>query len=101
MLYSCRNHGYEFISKPAGSRKTGKCVNRHRNFEGAKMSTPKYEYGGLMAATWDLFRGDTSTWDDRFFFRKVVEQCGQPVLDVGCGTGRFLLDFMSQGIDID
>lgn len=66
------------------------------------MSTnPSYEYYGMMAEFWDLFRGDTSTWDDRFFYLDVVKKYGQPVLDVGCGTGRILLDFMQQGIDID
>lgn len=65
------------------------------------MSTPNYEYFGMTAEFWDLFRGDTSTWEDRFFFLDVVKKFGQPVLDVGCGTGRILLDFMSQGIDID
>ena len=65
------------------------------------MTTPNYEYHGLMATFWDLFRGDTSTWDDRFFYLDVVKKYGQPVLDVGCGTGRILLDFMGQDIDID
>lgn len=65
------------------------------------MSTPKYEYYGMVAEFWDLFRGDTSGWEDRFFFLEVVKEHGQPVLDVGCGTGRILLDFMGQGIDID
>lgn len=65
------------------------------------MTTPSYEYYGMMAEFWDLFRGDTSTWDDRFFFLDVVKKSGSPVLDVGCGTGRILLDFMQQGIDID
>lgn len=66
------------------------------------MSTnPTYEYYGMMAEFWDLFRGDTSTWEDRFFYIDVVKKYGQPVLDVGCGTGRILLDFMQQGFDID
>ena len=65
------------------------------------MTTPSYEYYGMMAEFWDLFRGDTSTWDDRFFFLEVVKKYGQPALDVGCGTGRILLDFMQQGFDID
>jgi SAM-dependent methyltransferase len=65
------------------------------------MTTPNYEYYGMLAEFWDLFRGDTSTWEDRIFFLEVVKKYGQPVLDVGCGTGRILLDFMQQGIDID
>ena len=66
------------------------------------MSTnPSYEYYGMMAEFWDLFRGDTSTWEDRFFYLDVVKKYGQPALDIGCGTGRILLDFMQQGIDID
>lgn len=65
------------------------------------MATPNYEYYGLMAEFWDLFRGDTSTWEDRFFYLDVVKKYGQPVLDVGCGTGRIQLDFLQQGIDID
>ena len=65
------------------------------------MSLPDYEYKGLMAESWDVLRGNTSQWADRFFYLKLIQTYGQPVLDIGCGTGRLLLDYLAQGIAID
>jgi SAM-dependent methyltransferase len=62
---------------------------------------PAYEYAGLMATTWDVLRGDTSRWGDRARFRDLIRHHGQPALDVGCATGRLILDFLDEGIDID
>ena len=60
-----------------------------------------YEYQGLIAQTWDLLRGDTSTWPDRSFYRTIAELGRGPALDVGCGTGRLLLDYLKAGFDVD
>jgi ubiquinone/menaquinone biosynthesis C-methylase UbiE len=65
------------------------------------MSEPVYEYRGLMASTWDFFRGDTSGWGDKAFYRALIDEYGQPVLDVGCGTGRLILDYIADGLDVD
>lgn len=65
------------------------------------MASQPYEYYGLMVQYWDLLRGDTSRWADRFMFLDFIQKYGQPVLDVGCSSGRLLIDFLSQGIDVD
>ncbi len=63
--------------------------------------TRDYEYRGQMAQAWDLLRGDYSTWPDRPFWRAIIARQGGPALDVGCGTGRLLLDYLSAGLDVD
>jgi SAM-dependent methyltransferase len=69
----------------------------------ATMSTlaSDYEYWGAQATYWDLLRGDTSSWEDRPFYRAAIQEGGEPALDVGCGTGRLLLVFLAEGIDVD
>ncbi len=60
-----------------------------------------YNYAGLIASTWDLWRDTTKRWDDSTFFLDIVRRYGQPALDVGCATGRIVLDYLAQGIDTD
>jgi SAM-dependent methyltransferase len=61
----------------------------------------EYEYRGLMARLWDAFRGDTTHWPDQILWRKMARERGGALLDVGCGTGRLLLDLLSHDVDAD
>ncbi|HJP33275.1 MAG: class I SAM-dependent methyltransferase [Candidatus Latescibacteria bacterium] len=58
-------------------------------------------YYGLMTSTWDLLRQGQEDWDDRFFFQDLVSQYGEPVLDVGCATGRLILTYLKQGLNVE
>ena len=65
------------------------------------MTAKTYDYNGIIAEYWDLLRGDTSKWSSRPYFLKLIQESGQPALDVACGTGRLLFDYLGEGIDID
>jgi len=66
-----------------------------------EVTSLSYDYYGLLATTWDVWRDNTAGWSDRNLFLDVVRQYGEPVLDIGCGTGRIILDFLAQRIDIE
>ena len=65
------------------------------------MRPVKHAYRGMMVEYWDLLRGDTSHWPGRPYFLKIIQDSGEPALDVACGTGRLLLDYLQEGVDID
>ena len=55
---------------------------------------------GLAAATWDGFAGDEPKRDYYVYGRLIAQHPGR-VLDVGCGTGRILVPYLADGIDIE
>ena len=57
------------------------------------------DYTGLGAVAWELFSSEEAGPDDPFF-RRIVEQYGEPALDIGCGSGRLLLPMLADGVDV-
>jgi len=52
---------------------------------------------GLVARWWAEFNEDGPEVD---YFREFVVR-GQPALDVACGTGRLLIPYLADGLDVD
>lgn len=59
-------------------------------------------YTGLSAASYDLWFGDEGLdCEDVDFFRAAIRDGGEPALEVACGTGRLLIPFASEGLDVE
>lgn len=57
-------------------------------------------YDGISAYAWDWMGGDEVQPDLPFYGRKIVEAGGK-ALDLACGTGRHLLRYLKQGLDVE
>ena len=53
---------------------------------------------GLVARWWAEFNVGGPEID---FFRRYLEEAGEPALDVACGTGRLLVPWLQAGLDVD
>lgn len=58
---------------------------------------PQTWHHGLVARWWAEFNEDGP---EIAYFRNFVER-GQPALDVACGTGRLLIPYVTDGLDVD
>ena len=64
---------------------------------GSGMITATTWHHGLIARWWANFNLDGP---EIAFFRSYVA-AGQPALDVGCGSGRLLVPWVAEGLDVD
>jgi len=61
------------------------------------VTTPQTWHYGLIAEWWAEFNTDGPEID---YFGQFVRRA-QPALDAGCGTGRLLLPWLREGLDVD
>ena len=61
---------------------------------------PQTWHYGLIAKWWSEFNDDFRPHEIPYF-RKFIEDDGQPALDVACGSGRLLLPYLRAGLDVD
>ena len=69
----------------------------HRGSHGADSPAATTWHHGLIARWWANFNVDGP---EIAFFRSYVA-ASQPALDVGCGTGRLLVPWIAEGLDVD
>lgn len=64
------------------------------------MAPSLWVYSGLAAATYDSWFGDEPFWDQSFFLACITRN-GGAALELACGTGRLLVPFLRQGLDVE
>lgn len=57
-------------------------------------------YGALLTEAYDIDKPHAPP-DELAFYRSVVAGSGQPVLEAMCGSGRFLVPLVAEGIDVE
>ena len=62
---------------------------------------PQTWHYGIMAQHWTEFENHSQDAPDVAYYRDTILRCGQPALDVACGTGRLLIPYLRKGLDVD
>jgi SAM-dependent methyltransferase len=59
------------------------------------------DFQGFVAEHYDLWFSDAHNLLDYVFYKGYVTDNQGPALEIGCGTGRMLLPFLQEGLDVD
>ncbi len=72
----------------------------HTNMGNDVHEEPSSWHHGLVATWWAEFNDDFRP-NEVAYIREFVEADGRAALDAGCGSGRLLLPFLRDGLDVD
>jgi SAM-dependent methyltransferase len=62
--------------------------------------TPATWHYGLVAQWWSEFNDDFRAHEIPYY-QRIIENGGEPALEVACGSGRLLRTFLRAGLDVD
>ncbi len=63
--------------------------------------TPRKTFHGFGAEIYDLWWPEGSVGGDEKFYKHFLSLQGGSALEVGCGTGRVLINFLHEGLKVD
>jgi len=58
-------------------------------------------YDGLLAEAYDCWLPPGREYPDRAFYRDLIAQGHGPALELGCGSGRLLVGYRTEGLDVE
>jgi SAM-dependent methyltransferase len=70
-----------------------------KKIDNSQHNIPQIWHHGLVARDWAEFY--TEGGKEAEYFKRLVENSGQPALDLGCGSGRLLIPMLHAGLEVD
>jgi SAM-dependent methyltransferase len=67
---------------------------------GAGSQRSDWDYRGLAAEAYDLWFG-AEPYEDQHFYQQRIAQAGGAALEVACGTGRLLIPYLRDGLQVE
>ena len=64
----------------------------------APVETQTWHYG-LVARWWAEF--NVAEPHELAYYREAIGRFGEPAIDLGCGTGRYVVPLSAEGLDVD
>jgi SAM-dependent methyltransferase len=58
-------------------------------------------YDGVVARAYDTWIPVDESWPDEVVYREVLREVDGTILELGCGTGRPLLRWLTEGLDVE